>query len=190
MVLTHATLLLPLITGVFATYICRYEHQQNAWKQLGALPLRRMHVYMSKYVLVAFLIGIIQALVLAGLFMVGLLQGFSDPFPWDSVVTSIFWGWVACLPLIALQLWVSTAWDSFAAPLAVNVVFTLPSILIANSENFGPWYPWAQPFLMMVQPLQEGSDFAVSLTTLFIVITGSFVVFLGSGSLYFSKKTM
>lgn len=40
--LTYALLFLPLITGVLASAICRYEHQAGGWKQLVSLPVTRM----------------------------------------------------------------------------------------------------------------------------------------------------
>lgn len=43
--LAYAVLFLPLMTGVLATLICRYEHQAGGWKQLFALPTTRGSVY-------------------------------------------------------------------------------------------------------------------------------------------------
>src|SRR5690606_24706793 len=47
--LTYALLFLPLVTGVLAATVCRYEHQAGGWKQLLALPVTRGKVFMSKY---------------------------------------------------------------------------------------------------------------------------------------------
>src|SRR5690606_34498484 len=100
---------------------------------------------------------------------------------------SIFGGWIAAFPLVALQLWMSIVFKSFAAPLAVNVIFTLPSILAANSERFGPYYPWAQPFQMMY--IGNSNDvFFVPLDQLFIVVGGSFLLFFFGGLFYFQRK--
>lgn len=189
MAVSHAILFLPLLTGVFSSFICRYEHVGGGWKQLLTMPVSRKNVYLVKVLIVSFLIGLTQLLFVSGLFLIGWLKGFSMDIPWDVIGTSVLGGWLACLPLIALQMFVSVAWSSFAAPLAVNVIFTIPNMLIVNSEKFGPYYPWAQPFLLMMP--STGENFGalnVSATTLFIVVLGSLVLFLGSGLGYFMRK--
>lgn len=184
---TYALLFLPLISGVLASVICRYEHQAGGWKQLLALPVTRGKVYAAKYILLMLLVLAIQLLYLAAIYGVGMIKGYTDPFPIEIVWKSIFGGWIATFPLVALQLWMSTAFKSFAAPFAVNVVFTLPSILAVNSERYGPYYPWAQPFEMM----HFGSPndiFFVPWEQLLTVVGGSFVLFFFGGFIYFQKK--
>lgn len=129
--------------------ICRYEHREGGWKQLLALPVTRGKVFLSKYLLLLLLVFAMQLLYLISIYLVGIIEGITDPFPMDIVWKTIVGGWLATFPLIALQLWVSIAFKSFAAPFAINVIFTLPTVLVINSERFGPYYPWGQPFLMM-----------------------------------------
>lgn len=189
MAIGHAILFLPLLTGVFSSFVCRYEHVGGGWKQLLSLPVSRRHVYFVKLLVVSLLIAATQVLFLVGLLIIGSVKGFSFDIPWTTILASLVGGWLACLPLIALQLFASIAWTSFAAPLALNVIFTIPNILIVNSERFGPYYPWAQPFSMMM-PSSSGGFVALnaSIETLFIVILGSFVLFLASGLVYFIRK--
>lgn len=189
MAIGHAILFLPLLTGVFSSFVCRYEHVGGGWKQLLSLPVSRRNVYFVKLIIVSLLIAATQLLFLAGLLFIGWIKGYSADIPWTTIFLSIAGGWLACLPLIALQLFASIAWTSFAAPLALNVIFTIPNILIINSERFGPYYPWAQPFSMM---MPGSSDSFVALNasteTLFIVVLGSLILFLGSGLMYFIRK--
>ena len=186
--LTYALLFLPLITGVLASVICRYEHQAGGWKQLLALPVTRGKVFMAKYVLLMLLVLVIQLLYLAAVYGVGVMKGFTDPFPIDIVWKSMLGGWVATFPLVALQLWMSVLFKSFAAPFAVNVVLTLPSILVINSECFGPYYPWVQPFSMMYIGGNTDDIFFVPWDQLVIVVGGSFVIFLVGALWYFYRK--
>ena len=189
MTISHAILFLPLLTGIFSSFICRYEHAGGGWKQLLSLPVSRKNVYLAKFLIVSFLIAFTQILFVLGLFLIGWIKGYPADIPWGTISTSVIGGWVACLPLIALQMFVSVAWSSFAAPLAVNVIFTIPNMLIVQSEKFGPYYPWSQPFLMMMPDLAESfGALNVSMETLFIVILGSFVLFIGAGLGYFMRK--
>ncbi|WP_141430924.1 ABC transporter permease [Bacillus sp. 03113] len=190
MTLVHAVLFLPLLTGVFSAFVCRFEHIGGGWKQLLALPVSRRNVYIVKLLIVFGLLAITQILFLLGLMLVGHVRHYSGDIPWEMILKGLIGGWIACMPLAALQLYVSVAWSSFAAPLAVNVIFTLPNILIVNSEKYAPFYPWAQPFLAMT-PSSGGEgimNFNVSSETLFIVIIGGFLLFFLSGLVYFQRK--
>jgi hypothetical protein len=185
----HAMLLLPILTGILASVVCRYEHAGGGWKLLLSMPVTRPQLYAAKYALIALHLAAVQVLFGALAAAVFYVRGFEGPLPWDMLLQSAAGGWIASLPLAALQLGVSLAWSSFAAPLAVNVVFTLPNILIVNSADFGPYYPWAQPLLAMVP--RDGETFGalgLPLESLTVTVLGSFIVFLAGGLLYFQRK--
>ena len=188
--LIYGLLFLPLITGVLAGLICRYEHQAGGWKQLLALPVSRGRVFTAKLIVLMTVVFIMQLLYLAAVYLVGAIKGFNDPFPVQIVWKCTVGGWAATLPLAALQLWMSVLWKSFAAPFAVNVVFTLPAILAVNSERFGPYYPWAQPFSMMYIGGSEEDVFFIPWEQLLTVVGGSFVLFFLAGYLYFQRKAV
>jgi len=186
----HAMLFIPLLTGVFAAFVCRYEHAGGGWKQVLALPVSRTSLYVAKLSVVAALMAAMQLLFLAGLLALGAVKGIQESVPWMEIGRSLLGGWVASLPLAALQMAVSVAWASFAAPLALNVIFTLPNMLVANSADYGPYYPWAQPMLTMI-PREKGYGFGafnVPLDTLLYVIVGGFLLFFISGLTYFRRK--
>lgn len=186
---THAILFLPLLAGVFSAFICRYEHAGGGWKQMLALPVSRSSLYLAKFAHVALLLGLTQVLFLLGAIAIGLLKGYAAPIPWTEFLRAFSNGWLATLPVAALQLFVSVSWSSFAAPLAINVMLTLPNVLIVNSEKYGPWYPWAQPVLAM-NGVEKYGAFNVSVGTLLFVIVGGFLLFLISGLIYFNRKDM
>lgn len=185
---SYALLFLPLVTGVLASMICRYEHQAGGWKLLLTLPVKRGSIFVAKYGLLLITVWVVQLFYLLALWIVGTIKGFTDPFPQEIIWKTLFGGWISTFPLIALQLWLSLRWKSFAVPFAVNVFFTLPSILAANSERFGPYYPWAQPFLMMVVAEEQESVFYVPWDHLLMVVGGSFLLFFIIGYGYFQRK--
>lgn len=186
----HALLFLPLLSGVYAAVLCRYEHIGGGWKQLLSLPVSRTQLYVVKLLYILLLLAVTQLLFLGALLALGLALDFGGPIPWEIIGGSVAGGWLACLPLAALQLAVSTAWPSFAAPLAVNVILTLPNMMVANSLDYGPYYPWAQPVLAMAPFGAYGyGAFNISSFTLYGVVLGSFLVFLAAGWLYFTRKS-
>ncbi|NEU27814.1 ABC transporter permease subunit [Paenibacillus polymyxa] len=189
MLTIHAMLFLPMLTAVYGSLVCRFEHGGGGWKQLLSLPLSRTGLYAAKLTIIMAMVGLTQLLFGVALLGVGAAQGMNGPIPWAVIVQSLLAGWVACLPLAALQLMVSFLWSSFAAPLALNFVFTVPNMLIANSQTYAPYYPWVQPLLAM---MPSGGDnfgaFMVPTDTLLTVVLGSFIVFALAGLTLFRYK--
>jgi len=184
----YAVLFLPLMTGVLATLICRYEHQAGGWKQLFALPTTRGKVYIAKFLIVSLLTLCMQLLVLLALLFVGYMKQYGEPFPMELLLRGIVGGWIATLPLIALMLWLSTMFHSLAAPFAVNVIFTIPTLLVINSEKLAPYYPWGQPFMMMYVTGEQEDIFYIPWEQLITVVGGSFVLFFVIGFVYLQRK--
>jgi hypothetical protein len=189
MSMLHAVMLMPVLAGILSAWVCRYEHAGGGWKQLLALPVTRTTVYAAKLTVVVGLIGICQLMLLGALWLVGMYQGLSDPFPWSMVLTSLTGSWFACFPVAALQLGASLAWSSFGIPLAINVSFTVPNLLILNSAKIAPFYPWAQPVLAMLPDTQTmASTVLPPMVSLIFTVTGSFIAFVTAGLIYFVKK--
>ncbi|MFS0644479.1 ABC transporter permease [Siminovitchia sp. 179-K 8D1 HS] len=188
--LPYALLFLPLITGVLAGIVCRYEHQAGGWKQLAALPVTRSQIYVAKFVLIAILVLVIQLMYGVVVYVAGMVNGFEESFPFIVISKFIFGGWIATFPMIALQLWAAMHWRSFAVAFTLNVIFTLPGILAINSERFGPYYPWAQPFFMMYAEENMPGIFFVPISQVLLVTGGSFILFLLLGLLSFNRKAI
>ncbi|AWB42916.1 hypothetical protein DCC85_00850 [Paenibacillus sp. CAA11] len=187
----HSMLFLPVLTGLFSSFICRYEHMNGGWKALVALPVSRTAVYLAKFTIVAVMLGITQLLMLAPILAASYFQHFTAPIPWGLLAETLIGGWIACLPLAALQMFASLRWASFAGPLVVNIIFTIPNILVAQSATYGPYYPWAQPFLTMIPKGGPGYDFGafnLSFETLMFTVVGSFILFFAAGLIYFNRK--
>lgn len=189
MLIIHALLFMPMLTAVFASLVCRFEHGGGGWKQLLSLPLSRTSLYAAKLTIIMAMVGLTQLLFGASLLGIGAMRDMSGPIPWTVIVQSLLAGWAACLPLAALQLMVSFLWSSFAAPLALNFVFTVPNMLIANSQTYAPYYPWVQPLLAMMPSGRDSfGAFMVPTGTLMTVVLGSFVVFALAGLAAFRYK--
>jgi lantibiotic transport system permease protein len=183
----YAMLFLPILAGIYAALVCRYEHADGGWKQLLALPVSKTQVFAAKSVVVAILMAVTQLLLTLLVIGFGLAVGVLGDVPWGYLAEHAAAGWLAALPLAALQMWVSTGWKSFAAPLALNVVLTLPAVLIANTATYGPWYPWAQPVLAMM-PGDAFGDHLLSPTTFYPIVLGGLVVFVIGGWLSFLRR--
>lgn len=181
--------LLPLLTGLITAFICRYEHDKNMWKQYLTGPVKRWHVYLMKFLTALGVIGISQAMILSTLYIIQAMHSVSEQIPVEEILISLGSGWIATIPLVAVQLWVTSIWKSFAAPMVINSVLTIPNIVIAGQPDIAIFYPWAQPLLAMVIESGDSSGFAH--IDPFMIMTVTFVsglVFLLGGLTTFSKK--
>lgn len=185
----HAMLFLPIFTGVFASFVCRFEHAAGGWKQVMVLPVSRLAFYTAKLTVIMVLLLMIQLLFLLSVIAAGAYHGMLHDIPWAMLLQSIGMGLIALLPLAALQLFVSLMWNSFGAPLGINFMLTIPNILIVNSADIAPYYPWAQPLLLMMPGEGMGfGAFLIPLSTTLPVVLGSALLFILIGSLYFKRK--
>ena len=176
----------PLLAGVLAALVCRTEHVGGGWKSLLGMPVKRSSVYLVKLFVVAVLLALSQVVFLGATLAGGWWHDITGPFPWALVVRSLGLGWLAVLPIAALQLWASTRWKAFGSALALNVVLTLPAIFAAQSDKFGPWYPWAQPFRAMLSGMAV-NDTGVDLGVLALIVCAGFAAALTGGLLSFSR---
>lgn len=185
-VTAYSLLMLPLLTGVLSSLMCRFEHLSGGWKQILAFPIPRTTIYMVKFLYVLAFVALAQCLMMFGVIGTGVsVLHISSAVPWTMLLRSILGGWLACIPLIALQLWVSTLWKSFGAPFAVNVILTIPAVAVAHSSRFGPVYPWAQPMLAMM----PGGHHFLSMTTKTVTtIVISAVVLILAGWMHFARR--
>ncbi|SFP64229.1 ABC transporter permease [Salibacterium halotolerans] len=180
----YSPLIFPILTGVYAALVCRTEYIGKGWKQLLSFPVKRYQVYLSKLILVCLLLLFTQLLLLLFYVGAGTVVGISNYIPWISLFGFIAKGWLASLPLAAIQILSSIYWRSFGAPLALNIGLSLPALLIANS-SFGQYYPWAQPMLAM-SPADESP--IQSYLMFYILVLGLFIVISLTGAVIFKKQ--
>lgn len=80
----HAMLFLPIFTGIFASFICRFEHAAGGWKQVLVLPVSRFTFYAAKLTVIMVLILVIQLLLLLSLLAAGAYHGMHSDIPWGD----------------------------------------------------------------------------------------------------------
>ncbi|MGE7676364.1 ABC transporter permease [Lysinibacillus sp. NPDC094403] len=184
--LFYSSLIYPILVGVFAALVCRSEHTGRGWKMLLALPVTRSKVYMSKLVLIILLVAWTQMCLLIFYLCLGWILSIPGTIPWRLLLGFIAKGWLATLPLAAIQLILSIKWSSFSIPIAINIILTLPVLLAVNS-SYGQFYPWAQPALAMSPPDETPIQ---SLSVFYTVILITFSISIISGLIKFNKSDM
>ncbi|CEH29163.1 MrsE [Aneurinibacillus migulanus] len=178
--------ILPILSGIYASLVCRYEYISGGWKQLLALPVSRSNVYISKFIVLLVLLAVTQCIVFILFIILGLLSGVPHEIPWFSLIVFSLRGLLATLPLAAIQLVISIRSRNFGVPLAFNIALTLPAILAANT-SLGQFYPWTQPMLAM-SPTDETP--IQSFPLFYTVVIGVFIATMVFGIRNFTKRDM
>ncbi|MGN9867126.1 ABC transporter permease [Bacillus swezeyi] len=177
---------LPILVGIYAAFVCRGEHVGGGWKQLLAQPVLRSQVFFAKSVMVAVMVAVTMSILWILFILFGFLNGLKGGLPFFTILGYVVQGSIACLPLIVLQLIISSRYKTFGIPLAVSIGFTLPSILAANTP-LGQIYPWTLPMLGMSPPDESPID---SYPLFYSVLIVLFVLVTAFGVRNFSRRDM
>lgn len=139
----------PIALFLGGTLVCsliaNVEHQMSSWKQLLALPISRTSVFMAKLVLCLLLVAVSCLLLSVGTVTLGLVLGFKvELIPYLDVLRIGFMSYIAALPVIALQLWLSLANRNQTLPVALGITLSLVSIF---SMVLSEWVPLTWPYM-------------------------------------------
>lgn len=184
----HGMFFLPLYTGIFAAFLCFYEHKNGAWKQLLTFPYPRWKIFLSKFSALIALVAFMQLIFFAGYLITGRIAGVEDTIPWKPVLQGIWGGWLACFPLAMLQIGLASRFKSFGMALLFSVSAVIPNIVLSGlPASLGAWLPFVPPYYAM---FPQGLDLSPRLEPVsFGLILGvDFLIYLAIGLRSFIRK--
>lgn len=151
-----AFLMLPLFVTLESALLAGLEHGDRQWKHLLALPLPRGAHYLAKLIALALLVALaflaLVALVPIGGWVLTWLKpafGLAGAPPWEFLLRSAGYCYLASLLIVALQCWIAVRWSSFTVAVSVGMSATVMGFLIGQSERYGHWYPWSMPMQVL-----------------------------------------
>lgn len=146
-----SSLALPFGATLLAAMIAGLEHQADAWKQMLALPVSRTRIFFSKWLWVAGLLLLSSVLLVAAMLVLGWQFGFAVEDGWRLAAWEGLLPFLATLPLVSIQLWLSCTMRNQATPFAVGLVGALFAPPMAGSM-IGKWIPYAYPSMAFPSP--------------------------------------
>lgn len=138
---------LAIVLGIaiLTSFIASIEDETNAWKQLAALPVSKMGIYLSKFTILAFLLFISSCLLMLFSFAFGVFLDLGNQVPYIEIVKFSFYPYFAALPVLALQLWIATVSKNQGIPITAGIF----GVIFAYSAYVLPdWVIWKWPSLM------------------------------------------
>lgn len=184
----HGMFFLPLFTGIFASFLCFYEHKNGAWKQLLTLPYPRWKILLSKFLTLVMLIAFMQILFLAEYLITGHIIHVEGMIAWKPILQKIAGGWLACFPLAMLQIWLATRFHSFGIALLLCFSSVIPNIVLTGlPASLGAWLPFTTPYYAM---FPQGINLSpqVELTSFILILILTFIIYLICGIRSFVHK--
>jgi len=138
---------LALVLGIaiLTSFIASIENESNAWKQLLALPVSKLSVYLAKFTILAGLLLLSSFILMIAGLAHGLSLNFGDKVPIAALIQYSFFPYLAALPILALHLWIATVSHNQAIPMTLGII----SFILTYSAYFLPdWMIWKWPTLL------------------------------------------
>jgi len=131
---------------VIASMIAGIEHRTNAWKQTLALPVTRASVFAAKFFVLAFLLLFSSTLLVLGTAALGAALNFGvNPIPYQQLLIRSYFPYLAAMPFVALQTWLSVVVKNQSIPLTVGL---LGAVLSPFASVMNDWLPLKWPLLL------------------------------------------
>lgn len=178
-------LILPLMLGIYCAYLMRLEYNNNNWNKVLTLPIPIYKVFLGK-VAAAFFMLVISQVWIGILFVIsGRIVGLDSPLP-SQMLVWLMGGVLGGTVIIAIQLLLSAAINSFALPVGVALGGSISGIA-ALAKGFGNIYPYS----LMAYGMNSNSPqvFDIGTYPIFILICIVYtVLFSAAGSIYLAKR--
>lgn len=179
-----AIFLLPMGMILAGSLITQIENKNNTWKQVHATPQSYTNIFFSKFTVIIlmtvkffiyFNIGILLSAIIPTIFLEGGLPNQTYPY-WDVLKLNgkVF---IACMPILAFQYFLSLRFKNFIVPIGIGFV-----MLIGTMIGFAWKYIYFSPFsFTMYTVIPKKTWFTPSVYALisFVIITSiSYFIYL------------
>ncbi|MGE7928715.1 ABC transporter permease [Lysinibacillus xylanilyticus] len=143
----HSFTPLAIVLGIaiLTSFMASIENETNAWKQLIALPVSKLTVYLSKFTVLAILLFMSSTILMLVSMAYGVFLDLGDSIPYTEIAKFAYYPFFASLPILALQLWIASVCHNQGIPITVGifgVIFAYSSFVLPD------WMIWKWPSLM------------------------------------------
>lgn len=138
---------LAIVLGIaiLTAFTASVEDETNAWKQLLALPVSKMNVYLSKFTMLLILLLGSSVLLAVFTLLYGVVLDLGEEIPVARLLEYSFFPFLAALPVLALHVWIALVSRNQGIPITVGIVGT---ILTYSAFMLPDWLIWKWPSMM------------------------------------------
>jgi len=132
---------LPVLIGIYASYLFRLEHANHNWNAVMTAPVPITPVFMAKLMMGWLMVMLTQILIGLLFIISGFLAGLVGPIPPELPVWLLF-GALGGMVVCALQLCLSLVIRSFAVPVGIALMGGIAGLALL-SKGYGLYFPYA-----------------------------------------------
>lgn len=179
---------LPVMIGVYCTYIMRIEHNNHNWNKILTMPVNRAMIFISKLITASLIILISEVWICVLFVISGITVGMQAALPLKSILIWCLFGTLGGTVMASVQLVFSLYIKSFALPVGIALGGGI-SGLVFLVKGFGHIWPYS----LMAYGMNSNSPqkMVESGYSLFIFVCIIYIiVFTLTGSIVMSKKNI
>ncbi len=133
---------LPIMIGVYCSYIMRIEQNNHNWNKVLTMPVSRNLIFIAKLVIVSMMI-LMSEIWIGALFVIsGKVIGISAAIPVREIAVWCMFGTLGGVVMAAIQLMISLFIKSFALPVGISFVGGI-SGLVFLAKDLGHVWPYS-----------------------------------------------
>lgn len=164
--------LLPMSIIAFTAFNAQIDHVSGAFEHLLALPLPRWLVFFAKIIISCFAVSLISFLMpvfiwlgvnLGAVIASKQISGQIDLIKIAQLTSFLA---VGALPLAVIQIWCGLRFKSFLPAIGLGIIGVLITLaILISGTNKADWFPYAQPFLVIMKPDEAALRAIITLIT-------------------------
>lgn len=138
-------IILPVVISFYGALICWFENENSNWKLIFIQPVSRGYVYFAKIVFVFGFVAISQLFLALFTIIGGSLMYLTGSIPIERIIVFDILSIPACIPLLVFQVWISTRFNSYLAPLIIGIAGNFIGFLefADGTKILGAYNPWS-----------------------------------------------
>lgn len=143
-ILNFTPFVLMIGMAIITSLLANIEHQTDGWKQMLVLPIRKIEVFGSKCLIGFGLLLISCTILFIGSVALGLGLGFGTDIPWNIVLSTSFYPYLASLPFLAVFIWLAIVMKNQSVVITIGILAT---VVVPYGASFPFWNPISWPYL-------------------------------------------
>ena len=132
---------LPVLIGVYSSYLYRLEHLNHNWHTIMAVPIPVSYINFAKLISSSAMVLLTQMWTGILFIISGKVIGLTAPVPIE-LLSWLLWGAIGGIAISALQLFLSLVIHSFAVPVGIALIGGI-SGLVTFAKGIGVWNPYS-----------------------------------------------
>lgn len=133
---------LPILLGIYCSYLMLLEHQNHNWNKMLTMPVPRGMIFLSKLLMASLMMFASEVWIGILFVLSGKFVGMSASIPWGSIITWCGLGTLGGIVMASIQLMLSLFIKSFALPVGIALAGGL-SGLVFLAKGLGHIWPYS-----------------------------------------------